>query len=138
MSIARAGSPRINSTVARIERPYMSFHAVAAGNRVEPESSSRSAAAPSPQRASVSATRQAVSGSPDVGMVECRDRTRFALEPFGELCVGDLDCDWAIEPRVAGPIHVAHATGPQRRGDFVGAQAGPCGKRHGLAAQILR
>ena len=39
----------------------------------------------------------------------------------------DLDRDGAIEARVAGFIHLAHATGAERADDFIRAEAGAGG-----------
>ena len=57
----------------------------------------------------------------DVRMVQRGEDFRFALEsghPFRvsrERLGQDLDGDVAIEPRVARPIHFAHAAGAERR-----------------------
>ena len=45
----------------------------------------------------------------DVRMIQRRHGARFALEAFGELLLGDLDGDDAVEPRVARLPHLAHA-----------------------------
>jgi hypothetical protein len=62
-------------------------------------------------------------------MVELRNRASLAIEPLTELRVGrkrggqDLDGDRAIEPRVAGFVHLSHATGTDQRQDLVRAEA---------------
>ena len=45
----------------------------------------------------------------DVGMVERGNRSRFAFKTLGELCGRNLDCNQATQPRIARPIHFAHA-----------------------------
>ena len=66
----------------------------------------------------------------DVGMVQRGERLRFAGEA-GEAFVvrckelGEhFDRDLTIELRVAGAIDLAHATGPERRHDFIGPESG--------------
>jgi hypothetical protein len=51
-----------------------------------------------------------------VGVVQGRDRMGFALKALGELFVGNLDCDNAIQSRVAGLIDLTHVIsyGPRR------------------------
>jgi hypothetical protein len=72
----------------------------------------------------------------DVRMRERRHRLGLPLEPrergrVSSECLGqDLDRDVAIQLRVAGPIHLAHAACPERREDFVGAQAGAGHEHH--------
>ena len=67
--------------------------------------------------------------STDVRVGQLGDGPRFTVEPFAELRTGgecgrqDLDGDGAIEPRVTGFEHLAHATGADRREDLVGAEA---------------
>ena len=66
----------------------------------------------------------------DVRMGELRDRAGFTIEAFAELPIGrerlrnDFDRDRAIEPRVAGFVHLAHAAGPEGGDDLVRAEAG--------------
>ena len=66
----------------------------------------------------------------DVRMIERREHLRFALEPRQPIGIGrervrqDLDRDVAIQLRVAGAIHLAHAAAPQERLDL--ADAEPC------------
>jgi hypothetical protein len=52
--------------------------------------------------------------SADIGMIQGCDRTRFALEPVGELLAGDLHRDFAMKPAISGAIDLAHATGADR------------------------
>lgn len=72
-------------------------------------------------------------------MIQRRDRAGFAIEPFEQVGVGgelfgeNLDCDRAIEPRVAGPVHFAHATGPDRRHNLVRSESSTRRERHGEA-----
>ncbi len=53
------------------------------------------------------------------------DRPRLGLEPAPHLGIGrdvrshDFDGDVAIEPRVAGAIHLAHAARPDELDDLV-------------------
>ena len=66
----------------------------------------------------------------DVRMRERGDCLRLALEAREAFGVRDkssgqhLDRDVAIELRVAGAIHLAHAAGAERRQDFVGPEPG--------------
>jgi hypothetical protein len=55
------------------------------------------------------------------------------LRVAGELRGQDLDRDDAIEPRVAGPIDLAHATGPDGRDDLIRPEANAGRKVHGAA-----
>jgi len=61
-----------------------------------------------------------------VGMVQGRDGASFARETFGELLFGNFDSDIPIEARVAGTINLAHAAGPNKGEDLVGAQVVAC------------
>ena len=64
----------------------------------------------------------------DVRVIERRDRLGLALEAGAELRVTrqlrreHLHGDRAVEARVAGLIHLAHASGPDQREDLVGAK----------------
>ena len=56
---------------------------------------------------------------------QCPGFTREARQPVaitGEDLGKDLQRHIAIEPAVAGPIHLAHGTGPERREHFVGTE----------------
>ena len=61
-------------------------------------------------------------------MIERRDRARLAVEAVAQLRVGgerrgeDLDGDGAIEPRIAGAIHLAHAARAEQGDDLIGAE----------------
>ena len=66
----------------------------------------------------------------DVGMIQRRDSARFALESFAELGLGNLDRDDAIEARVAGLVHLAHAARADGRKDFVRAEFFAGRERH--------
>jgi hypothetical protein len=65
----------------------------------------------------------------DVRMIQSGDRPRFAVEalahvgPTGKVCGQHLDGYDAVEPRVAGLIHLSHAPGADERDDFVGAES---------------
>ena len=65
----------------------------------------------------------------DVGMIQRRERLRFAREPREPIGIvrervrQDLDRDVAIQLRVARAIHLAHAAFADLRGDFVDAEA---------------
>ena len=65
----------------------------------------------------------------DVRMVQRGEDFRFALEARKPLGVTsdrrrqDLDRDLALQLRVGRPIHLAHAAGADRGGDFVGTEA---------------
>lgn len=71
-----------------------------------------------------------------------REHFRFALKARDSLRVGneelrqDLDCDLAIESRVARAIHLTHAAGPEGGEDLERAEAGAGGegqlRRRGL------
>src|SRR5262245_20857511 len=69
-------------------------------------------------------------------MRELRDAQRLAFEPQdggrigGERFSQDLDRHIAIEPRIAGAIHLAHAAGPERADDLVLTEAGAGRQRH--------
>ena len=69
-------------------------------------------------------------------MREGGDRFRFALEaPESDGIVGDrgrddLDRDIPSEPRIAGAIDLAHASGAERGQDFVGTEARASGQSH--------
>ena len=72
----------------------------------------------------------------DVRVVQRPDRPRFAVEPLAQLRVvgedrrEDLDGDRAVEPGVAGPVHLSHPAGPDW-GNYLGrAQPGPWRERH--------
>ena len=55
---------------------------------------------------------------------------RLAFESREPLWIGreylwqDFDRDVALQPRIAGAIHLAHAAGSERAGDFVWTEAG--------------
>ena len=63
----------------------------------------------------------------DVGVIERRQYLRFTLETSQPLGVSfqrlrqNLQGDVALEDEVFGPIHLAHRTGPDGRGDLVRA-----------------
>ena len=57
---------------------------------------------------------------------------REALHIARELVGQDLDRDIAIEPGIAGTIHVAHAAGAERSNDFVRAEARAGGEAQGV------
>jgi hypothetical protein len=61
-------------------------------------------------------------------MRELRDGAGFAIEPLTELRIGgervwqNLDRDCTVESRVAGFIHLAHATGAEQGQHLVSAK----------------
>ena len=61
-------------------------------------------------------------------MGQLRDRARLAFEPFPaarrhvDVRRQDLDGDEAVEPRIACPIDLAHAAGPEERQNLEGSQ----------------
>lgn len=67
-------------------------------------------------------------------VVQRRGRPGFSLEPVPRHRVvrqftrEDFEGDRAIQASVTGLVHFAHAAGAQRRGDLIGAQAGPGGQ----------
>ena len=60
--------------------------------------------------------------------LEAGDSFRVCRERLGQ----DLDGDIAIELRVAGSVHLAHAPFADLRGDFVNAEACAGGEGHSL------
>ena len=72
--------------------------------------------------------RADVEESADVRMIQRSDRSRFAFEAgsgvlaLGDVAGEDLDGDGAVEPRVAGSVHFAHAARAQWGEDLVRAQ----------------
>jgi hypothetical protein len=73
----------------------------------------------------------------DVGVIERRQRLRFAGEPSkpvgitGEGLGQDLQRDVAIELRVAGTVHLAHPAGAEGGENLVRAEARTRGQKHG-------
>ena len=65
----------------------------------------------------------------DVRVGQAGDRPGFTLEPLAALGIRrqrgrqNLDGDVAIQPRVAGPIDLSHATGAERPEDLEGAES---------------
>ena len=74
----------------------------------------------------------------DVGMVQTCDRSCFAFESLAqfrtvsEMSRKNFDGDIAIEPRIAGFVHLSHSARTDRREDFVGPQTCAGDYRHGL------
>jgi hypothetical protein len=72
----------------------------------------------------------------DVRMIERREHFRLALKTRDTVAIAgkrrgkDLDGDIALQPRISGAIHLAHATSTNRGGDFVWAEASAEGERH--------
>jgi hypothetical protein len=79
----------------------------------------------------------------DVRMIQASNRPCFALEPFSQLgSIGkvirkDFDGDDAIEPRIAGAVHLAHPTCTNGREDFIGPEALAIQNRHGSPAELV-
>jgi hypothetical protein len=59
---------------------------------------------------------------------------RDALGILRERRGQHLECDLAMEPRVARAIHLAHAARAERRDDFVGPELVAGGQRHAAAS----
>ena len=80
-----------------------------------------------------------VMDSQDVRMVQRRNRARFLFEtpqPVGimrQRFWQHFDRDITPEPRVACPVHLAHAARSYRRYDLVRPEFGARGKRHRCA-----
>jgi hypothetical protein len=66
-------------------------------------------------------------------MVQRRHRARFALEALRELLFYNLDCDNAIQPRVASTIDFAHAAGANGCEEFIWAQPSSSSQGHRLS-----
>ena len=70
-------------------------------------------------------------------MIELQDAADFAAEAIAKLRVSresvgeDLEGDDAIQPRVAGFVDLAHATGTERGEDFVRAETTAGSECHG-------
>ena len=60
----------------------------------------------------------------DVGMVERGNSSRLAYKALAESLVRDLDRHDAIEPCVAGTIHLAHAADADRSSNLIRADRG--------------
>ena len=54
----------------------------------------------------------------------------------GQIGGQNLDGYVALQPRIAGAIHLAHATGAERRDNFVRTEFSPRREPHGLRAII--
>ncbi len=68
-----------------------------------------------------------------MGVVQCGNGARFAFEAFGESFRCDFDGDDTVQSRVAGFVHLAHATRADQGDDFVWAQVGSgCEGHEGL------
>jgi hypothetical protein len=69
-------------------------------------------------------------------MIERGQYAGLAVEPSSTVGVGqphlgqDLDRHVASEPRVAGAIDLAHASGPEERDDFIRADVAACTHGH--------
>jgi hypothetical protein len=87
------------------------------------------------QRADAVGVLQAVNRG-DVGIVECGEHFRFALETRNPVRIAgkgqgqDLDRDLAFQHRVAGAIDLAHTTGAEHGFNFVGTEARTALERH--------
>ena len=58
----------------------------------------------------------------NIGVIQCRDSARFAFKAFRELFLRHFDGDDAVQPRVARPVHLAHAACADGRDDLIGAE----------------
>ena len=70
-------------------------------------------------------------------MIERGYGAGFAFEAFGELLFGDFDGDRAVETRVAGAIHLAHASGAEQPEDLVWSEARSRSQRHRLSDDCI-
>src|SRR5690242_5231668 len=66
----------------------------------------------------------------DVGVIQRRNRTRFARKTFRELLFGNLNSDIAIQAGVVRAVYLAHAAHPDERQDLVGPEFVALNKRH--------
>ena len=65
----------------------------------------------------------------DVGMVQCAGGLRLVGEPLASCRISSgarkyFDGHIALQPWIAGAIHVAHAAGAQQADDVVGTETG--------------
>jgi hypothetical protein len=67
----------------------------------------------------------------DVGVIERRNRTRFAGEALGELGVGDFDRDVAAKAGIMRAIHFAHSALAHESENFIRAEFVAGRERHG-------
>jgi hypothetical protein len=74
----------------------------------------------------------------DVRMIESCNGPGFAIKTAGELSFGNLDCDGAVQSRIARLPHLAHATRAERRDDLIGPEANSSSQNHGFENSILR
>ena len=71
-------------------------------------------------------------------MVQRREHFGFALKASQPIVIGrdgrrqDLDGDLALQPRVGGPIDLAHAALAEQGSDFVDAETGAGSQGQGL------
>jgi hypothetical protein len=72
----------------------------------------------------------------DVGVIQRRCRAPFLLEPADPVwiaseCSGkDLQGNFTTQPRIACPVHLAHASRADRRKNLVGSQTRAGGYGH--------
>jgi hypothetical protein len=72
----------------------------------------------------------------DVRVLKDGDRARFTLKAVARLLRvhetrrKHLDRDIALEACVAGAVHLAHATAPEQRHNFIWAETGTRRQRH--------
>jgi len=80
----------------------------------------------------------------DVRVVQAGGQLRFAREAQAPIGVGgklrgqDLEGDVSIEPGIAGPVDLAHASAAKGGDDLVHADQRPRGKGHGAAIIAAR
>jgi hypothetical protein len=74
----------------------------------------------------------------DVGMIQRGDGFGFPLEALREMRGGNLDRDFAIQPRIACPIHLAHSTSADGRKYFVRSEFVADRERHRIDAEYIR
>ena len=116
----------MDSTLVQRDRPLL--EAIGQGRPVDQLQDQRARAAGFLQAVDLSDVRVVQRGE-DAGLpFEAGQPIRVGGERRGQ----HLQCDVAVEPRVAGPVHLAHAAGPERAGDVVGADPCPGRQRHGF------
>ena len=77
-------------------------------------------------------------------MMQCGERLRLAFEARQTIRIArdrvgeDLDCNRAIQSRVAGTIDFAHAAGAERRDDFICPESSTDRQGHPSALCVSR
>jgi hypothetical protein len=77
----------------------------------------------------------------DVGVIEGGDSARLTFEPCTSIGIGyervgeNLDRDSAVETRVLGSIHFAHAPGADQPDNLIGTKARAGRERHAVSGR---